>query len=99
MMNEKAVDDAIRVLNEALEADGEAINKLMAVEIPINSKLADHPTVQVGAMVEGGPCVVRCMGLINGLFGVDERNYGFISMIVGDDRKIKKFQRTELKKE
>lgn len=56
---------AIRTLNEALEADTQAIRNLFAIESPCNEALADHPTIQVG--VSGNFTVVRILGLINGI--------------------------------
>ena len=49
-MTAQAVDDAIRVLNEALDADPEAVNRLMNLEVTCNETIADHPSIQVGTL-------------------------------------------------
>lgn len=76
---DRAIDQAITVLNEAFDADRVAITLLMLrSRVPCNDALAEHPTIQVGrddyGRLEVGP-----LGLINGLFGVDDESYGFIA--------------------
>lgn len=64
------VSDAVRVLNEALEADREAIEALVLSRSVVNSRLAAHPTIQCGRVIdEDGPLVVGVLGIINGIFG------------------------------
>lgn len=84
-----AIDAAIKVLNEALEADPEAVNALFAHRVKVNQALADHPTIQVWQDYS-----LRVMGLINGLFGCDEQNVGFIAMTVEKDGSIVRFHHT-----
>ncbi len=76
---------AVAVLNRALEADPEAITELVNTRVTYNDALADDPTVQVGLVdegIEGGQvhrvCRLGPLGLINGLFGVDEFQSGYI---------------------
>ena len=74
---------AVEVLNSALEADRLAVNRFFALEMEVNQTLADHPTIQVGSSdlePESKKVVMRPLGLINGLFGTDERLYGFVYM-------------------
>ena len=89
------VDAAIAVLNRALEADPKALSDLVAARVPCNAALADDPTVQCG---ECGciPLAVGLLGIINGIFGADERGVGYISAICNhdDDDQIIRFQRT-----
>jgi uncharacterized protein with von Willebrand factor type A (vWA) domain len=80
------VDEVIEVLNEALRLDPQAMNELIAARIPCNEKLADHPTIQVG-MRNGGVTTIGPLGLLNGLFGVQENGYGPISVRVESDLK------------
>ena len=40
--------EAIDVLNGALELDREAMSQLLRQRVPCNQALADHPTLQVG---------------------------------------------------
>ena len=93
-MNSEAIGNAIRVLNEALEADPEAINRMMRLEVPVNEKLAGHATIQVGTSELDPPHpgkVVRPLGLINGLYGAGDDQWGFIAMMVDEAGKIVKF--------
>jgi len=69
---------AVAILNNALELDREAVQALIETRVPCNSKLAEHDTIQVaeeGPSVVGGEMEynVGLMGLLNGMFGVDER--------------------------
>ena len=73
-----SIDMAIKVLNEALEADEDAISSLLALEVECNSLLGDHPTIQVGKHSNGISDRIRPLGLINGLFGAAEDTSGFI---------------------
>ena len=87
-----SVDRAIEVLNEALEADPDAVWSLMHMETWCNDKLADHPAIQVGRD-HLGHHKLRPLGLINGLFGADQDTWGFIAMDLDDTGKITRFMR------
>jgi len=77
-LQKEQIQAAIDVLNEALEADPEAITNLLNIRIPCNKALADHPTIQSGLELSDGSFRISPLGLINGLFGIDERGWGFI---------------------
>jgi len=66
------VDEAIAVLNRALEHDREAVSAVLLNRVPCNEALADDPTVQV-SITDGGSSTLSALGLLNGLFGVDEK--------------------------
>jgi len=94
--NESAVSQAIKVLNEALEADREAVSRLMAMEVEVAPEpFIDHPTIQVGHRNYDPeqPVILRPLGLINGLFGADQDTWGFIAMNVNEDGSIAGFVR------
>ena len=93
-MNNKAVDYAIQVLNEALSADPDAINELMRKSVLVNEHLASHPTIQVGYDNTAHSWTLRPLGLINGLFGADVDSWGFICMRVDENGRIERFERT-----
>ena len=93
-MNEQAVDQAIRVLNEALEADPQAINQLFDTFVVVNGALVDHPSIQVGAVPESPHFWLSPLGLINGLFGADHSSWGFIAANVDESGNILSFGRT-----
>ncbi len=86
------VDEAIATLNSILQADHEAIRKLIERRIPCNQALADHPTVQVDGIADGH--YVGMLGIINGLFGVDEREWGYIAAQYDDAGQLQRFIRT-----
>lgn len=103
----KRAKQAVRVLNEINAADPSVLPALIAYRVPCNTELANHPTVQVGyiggqnpftvdeelAIIQGpGPHFeVGLLGIINGLFGTDERSWGFIYMHQREDGSIEKF--------
>jgi len=70
--------DAIDFLNELVKIDADALRALIGHRVPCNNGLVDHPTVQVGEF--GGVFQVGMLGILNGLFGVNEDGYGFITV-------------------
>jgi len=81
---------AIMILNEALQADREAISQLLRVRIPCVDALARHPTIQVDC--SSGSPHVSPLGLMNGLFGIlsdgycpDKEGFGLITAIWDED--------------
>ena len=88
------IDQAIAVLNEALVADQSALTELMLMEVEVNEQLVEHPTIQVGKDQLGYPPILRPLGLINGLFGVDKDNRGFITARTDSTGMIVEFIRT-----
>lgn len=66
-------------LNELLEIDRPAIAALIANRVPCNQRMADHPTVQVGA--QHGGFHVGLLGILNGLCGIHENGMGAIAAI------------------
>jgi len=73
-------EDAIKVLNEALGCDHDAIKALIECRVSCNEELANHPTIQVRAYDPEG-YKVGLLGILNGLFGSDkETGYGYISV-------------------
>ena len=73
-----SIDEAIDLLNDMLRIDPMATNVLFCAAAPVNQALRDHPTIQVGGEPGYFP-VVRLMGVINGIFGVDENVCGAIA--------------------
>ncbi len=96
--NEQALKLAINVLNQALLDDRVAINALMSQSVSANNDLSSHWSVQVGIVESSATplmLVLRPLGLINGLFGIDDHDRGFITMRI-DNRTgdIVQFERT-----
>lgn len=73
------VDQLIVFLNGLLNSDKPAIAALIANRVPCNQVLADHPSVQV--MSQHGGYHVGLLGIINGMFGVDEHGRGSIRCV------------------
>ena len=77
------VTQAIKVLNEALEADPEAIKQLLFHRVSTNVGMAEHPTIQVHGPPEGG-YTLGILGLINGLLGAWPDTWGYVCVEVDD---------------
>lgn len=91
------VEQAIELLNSALEADPIAIQNLMNSRVTCNDDLANHPTIQVGSdgVGEDSPFRVGLLGIVNGLFGTWNSNgYGAIHAECMSDGTIVTFART-----
>ncbi len=101
-----SIDEVIDLLNEALAADPAWMSALIATRIPCTAALAEHPSIQVASNGEfglpEGAYVAGVLGLLNGLFGTDERGWGPICAVVDtQDLKherplIRRFDRTKL---
>ena len=58
---------ALKVLNEALERDAEAMTRLVNLRVECSERLSAHPTIQVG--LYGGVYRLGVLGLVNGILG------------------------------
>ena len=79
----KRAEEIVKLLNEACALDPVAIGRLMNARVPCNSALANHPTIQVeGIHSDGGKTEFRvgALGLLNGLVGVQDNDWGYIAM-------------------
>lgn len=63
----RSIYDAQRLLNEALSADPEAIQKLVGLRAPCNDFLGDHPTITTWGEDDGTQSI-GLLGILNGLF-------------------------------
>lgn len=72
-------ENAVKLLNEALEADPVAIGQLIDMRVVCKQKLMDHPTIQIDGNRVG------ILGIINGIFGIHRGGpldgQGFIAAI------------------
>ena len=90
------IDDAVVYLNSILEADPLAVRSLLCLRVPCNVTLADHPSAQVDAAWNEG-FTVGLLGVINGLFGVNEFEWGVIACILDAEKnKVKSFIRNSV---
>jgi hypothetical protein len=77
------IDETIDLLNELLKLDKSAISALVLNhKNPCNRELAEHPTVQVTALMDGNGYHVGLLGIINGMFGTFPDGWGPIMVII-----------------
>lgn len=88
-----SIDYVIDFLNKVMDTDKEAMERLVTQRIECNEAMAKHPTIQV-RKVSDKEYKLGFIGLLNGLFGVDEKGCGHISAVF-DDGKLIKFTRTQ----
>jgi len=84
------------LLNSLLKTDREFITNIMKTHIPCNKKVAEHPTVQVRGYKDY-PDSYTCdiLGILNGLFGIQEDGMGAICYLMDDaSEKITEFKIT-----
>jgi hypothetical protein len=76
-----SLQEVIGFLNQLVLIDHDAIRLLIETRVMCNQALADHPTVQVQAREEmdGIPGEVGVLGVLNGMFGVDDEGWGPIA--------------------
>jgi hypothetical protein len=88
-----SLKEVISFLNELLQTDPMAINALFNLRVYCNKDLKDHPTVQVGCEGKDNQmvCLVGFIGILNGLFGIDEKGWGHIGINM-DNGKITRFE-------
>lgn len=82
-------DDVCDLLNELLSVDYDSIYELVTRHVECNQALVDHETVQVRGYA--GPPSVGMMGIINGMFGVNQNGHGPICYEI-ENGKILKFR-------
>ena len=76
-------------LNELLEADQLTLHRLVETRFRCNSKLLEHPTAQVDA--SNGTPMIGLLGIVNGLIGVDDNQWGYVSALYGSNHELQKF--------
>jgi len=77
-MNPITVEQAVEVLNRAHKADPVAMHNLINNRVLCSEELTEDPTIQVG-QITPGLAEVGMLGIINGIFGVNDENIGFIA--------------------
>lgn len=80
------ITEAINYLNELANIDRKAICDLVNARVRCTETLAAHPTAQVGAVESAtDKYEIGMLGLLNGMFGVDQHGWGPIMAIFGED--------------
>lgn len=80
---DQMLDQAVEVLNRALETDHETVYELFQHRVLCTEDLANDPTIVVGSDAETGKPDLGPLGLINGIFGIreDGSNMGYIAAV------------------
>jgi hypothetical protein len=82
--------EVVRLLNDCLALDRDAVQLLIDNRVPCNGALLDHPTVQCG---QSG--TVGMLGILNGLCGTipsgKHEGWGYIAATYDDDGKLISF--------
>lgn len=86
-----SVNDCVDFLNEMLDLDRGAIDHLISQRVACNRDMANHKTVQVVEVIEDEMYMVGFLGLLNGLFGANDRNIGYICAVFDQDKKLQRF--------
>lgn len=66
MNKQEILESILNTLNEACQADKNAINQLCETRVPCNETLAEHPTVVVKEDNDG-QTTIGLIGIINGI--------------------------------
>ena len=97
MNKEELAQAVIGYLNDLLECDPEATQKLFDCRVPCNTRLADHPTIQVLGTYPHTD--VGILGILNGFVGVIEegsrQGWGLITAVYDEDGTLVKFVPTK----
>jgi hypothetical protein len=81
------IEHALYYLNELIKLDPDAMHALVETRHPCNEALADHPTTQVIENSDGTTSV-GLVGILNGLFGVDDDGWGPFTANFDNDRLV-----------
>ena len=78
------VEEAVEVLNRLLKKDPGAMSMLVHARVLCNEELANDETAQVGRK-SPGIYRIGLLGVLNGIFGIDEKGMGYIIAELDDD--------------
>jgi len=71
-------EEVVEFLNEAIKLNSSAMHMLINSRVQCNEALAKHPTIQVMKGPQGVDWSVGMLGILNGIFGINENGYGCI---------------------
>ena len=90
----KLAQEMVDYLNELIELDRDAVQKLIDVYSECNKPMAEHPTLQVHQMSEEAPIYgVGALGLLNGFIG-ERDGVGYITAVYNDSSELERFEVT-----
>ena len=90
-----SVDETIKFLNGLVCLDGNAVLELVENRVSCNGELACHCSVQVMENGDRPGSWVGMLGILNGLFGVDEEGSGQITAVFDEEGRLAEFRRTD----
>lgn len=79
------IEETIKLLNEAVQADAKAMRDLIESRVECNATFAAHPTIQVANYHKKDAYTVGLLGILNGLFGIDDKGWGSIAAVFSVD--------------
>lgn len=96
------LEETVAFLNALVKIDRDAMQRLVGARVECNLALADHPTVQAGPLHSGPGSghlnqtekkeerfELGFVGVLNGLFGIDDEGWGSIAANYVPDEKGK----------
>lgn len=81
------IDETIDFLNELIALDSIAVQSLARKAVKCNDSLAEHPTIQVAT--HEGAYYLGLLGVLNGMFGVDDDGWGSIVFVYEEGHLVK----------
>lgn len=88
--NQESAQQAVDVLNQALEADPKAIQQLFDFRVPVSDAVADHESIMV--RTKQGKHSLGFLGLLNGILGLNEKGTGPVIAEIDDNGMIERFR-------
>lgn len=82
-----SIQDVCALLNELVVLDPDCIKAFVFQRVPCNEAVADHPTIQVH-QPKGEKPTVGLLGILNGIFGIQEDGMGALCAEVDDNNKL-----------
>lgn len=90
------LETVIEYLNELIKLDPHAMDQLVKNRVECNQRLASHPTAQsiLISEIDGERYEIGILGVLNGLFGIDDQGWGGIVAMFDDNGILMKFCRS-----
>jgi len=87
------LDEVVGFLNSLIRLDAKAMKGLVESRVPCNEHLSAHETVQV-LRTENGTLEVGVLGLLNGLIGIHDSGWGYLSVELDEYGNLLRFLQT-----
>lgn len=85
--------EVVSMLNDLLKKDRRAVESLFNIRVFCNKELSEHKTVQVHQFnKKPDKFYVGVIGILNGIFGIDKKGWGCISIDLSSNNKINQFK-------